>query len=88
MRTGRPKQPLILTDEERERLESLAHRSRSQPLLAKRARVVLACAEGQSNQSKRSGLDVCDIPVYRLRRTALLTPLAFALPSPSAISCY
>src|SRR6202789_3561575 len=51
MRTGRPKQPLILTDEERGRLESLAHRARSQPLLARRARVVLACAEGQSNQS-------------------------------------
>src|SRR5271156_1729139 len=51
MRTGRPKQPLILTDEEQERLESLAHRARSQPLLARRARVVLACAEGQSNQS-------------------------------------
>ncbi len=39
MRTGRPKQPLILTEEERERLESLAHRARSQPLLARRARV-------------------------------------------------
>jgi transposase len=51
MRTGRPKQPLMLTDEERERLESLAHRARSQPLLARRARVVLACAEGLSNQS-------------------------------------
>jgi len=25
MRTGRPKQPLILTEEERDRLESLAH---------------------------------------------------------------
>src|SRR6202034_3403209 len=51
MRTGRPKQPLTLTDEERERLESLAHRARSQPLLARRARVVLACAEGQSHQT-------------------------------------
>lgn len=51
MRTGRPKQPLMLTEEERERLESLAHRARSQPLLARRARVVLACAEGLSNQS-------------------------------------
>jgi hypothetical protein len=39
MRTGRPKQPLTLTEEERERLESLAHRARSQPLLARRARV-------------------------------------------------
>ena len=45
MRTGRPKQALILTDEERDRLQSLAHRARSQPLLARRARVVLACAK-------------------------------------------
>jgi transposase len=51
MRTGRPKQPLMLTAEQRQRLESLAHRSRSQPLLARRARVVLACAEGLDNKS-------------------------------------
>src|ERR1700691_619648 len=51
MRTGRPKQALTLTDEERERLESLAHRSRSQSLLARRARVVLACAEGLDNHA-------------------------------------
>lgn len=51
MRTGRPKQPLVLADEERERLQSLAHRARSQPLLARRARVVLACAEGLDNQA-------------------------------------
>jgi len=50
MRTGRPKQPLTVTEEERERLESLAHRARSQPLLARRARVVLACAEGLENR--------------------------------------
>jgi transposase len=51
MRTGRPKQQLVLADEERERLQSLAHRARSQPLLARRARVVLACAEGLDNQA-------------------------------------
>jgi transposase len=51
MRTGRPKQPLLLTEEERERLQSLAHRSRSQPLVARRARVVLACAEGLDNKA-------------------------------------
>jgi transposase len=50
MRTGRPKPPLIVTEEERERLESLAHRARSQALLARRARVVLACAEGLDNK--------------------------------------
>lgn len=49
MRTGRPKVALILTDDERQRLESLAHRSQTSPNLARRARVVLACAEGKSN---------------------------------------
>jgi hypothetical protein len=51
MRTGRPKQPFTLTEEDRERLESLAHRARSQALLARRARVVLGCAEGLDNQA-------------------------------------
>jgi transposase len=51
MRTGRPKQPLSVTDEERQRLESLAHRTRSQGLLARRARVVLGCAEGLDNKA-------------------------------------
>src|SRR3954464_13607634 len=51
MRTGRPKQPLTLTEEERERRQSLTHRARSQPLLARRARVVLACAEGLDNKT-------------------------------------
>ena len=46
MRTGRPKRPLILTAAEEVRLQSLAHRARSQPLLAQRARVILAAAQG------------------------------------------
>ena len=51
MRIGRPKQALVLTDEERDRLQSLAHRARSQSALARRARVVLACAEGLNNKT-------------------------------------
>src|SRR5437660_3662159 len=51
MRTGRPKQALSLTEEEQDRLQSLAHRARSQPLLARRARVVLACGEGLDNKT-------------------------------------
>jgi transposase len=42
---------LILTDDERDRLQSLAHRARSQPALARRARVVLACAQGLNNKT-------------------------------------
>jgi len=41
----------MLSEEERERLQSLAHRSRSQPLVARRARVVLACADGLDNKA-------------------------------------
>jgi len=45
MRTGRPKRPLTLTGDEQERLQSLAHRARSQPALARRARVVLTAVQ-------------------------------------------
>src|SRR3984893_9249842 len=51
MRTGRPKQALILTEEEQDRLQSLTHRARSHPLLARRARVVLACGAGLDNKT-------------------------------------
>lgn len=50
MRTGRPKLPLSWTPEERRELESLAHRSRSLPALARRAPIVLACAAGADNK--------------------------------------
>jgi transposase len=50
LRTGRPKVALILTDEERRRLESLAHRSRSAPHLARRARIILTCAQGRDSK--------------------------------------
>ena len=50
MRTGRPKVALILTEDERQRLDSLAHRSRSAPHVARRARIILACAEGTDSK--------------------------------------
>jgi transposase len=50
MRTGRPKVAVILTDDERRRLDSLAHRSRSAPAIARRARIILACADGTDSQ--------------------------------------
>src|ERR1019366_2342972 len=59
MRTGRPKQPLTLTAEEDDRLQSLAHRARSQPLLARRVRLVLACAEGLDNKTVAKKLRCC-----------------------------
>ena len=49
MPMGRPKVALLFTDDERQQLESLAHRSRTMPQLARRARIVLACADGHDN---------------------------------------
>jgi transposase len=47
---GRPKAPLILTDEERETLVRWSRRPKSAQALALRARIVLACAEGKTNK--------------------------------------
>jgi hypothetical protein len=46
MPLGRPKVALMVTDDERVRLDSLVHRSRTAPQLARRARIILACAGG------------------------------------------
>ena len=67
MRTGRPKVPLILTPEEARELESLAHRSRSAPALARRARIVLACAAGQDNKTAARRLHATPATVGKRR---------------------
>jgi transposase len=51
MRTGRPKKPLIVTSEERVKLQGWARRPKTAQRLALRSRIVLACAEGFSNQA-------------------------------------
>ena len=50
MRTGRPIAPLVVTGEERERLEEWSRRPKTAQALAQRARMVLACAAGNSNK--------------------------------------
>jgi transposase len=50
MRKGRPKVALILSDDERRRLDSVAHRSRTAPHVARRARIILACADGTDSK--------------------------------------
>ncbi|MEK6263138.1 MAG: IS630 family transposase [Planctomycetota bacterium] len=49
MRTGRPKAEVILTEEEREQLERWSRRPKTAQALAQRARIILACADGKSN---------------------------------------
>jgi transposase len=62
---------LTVTKEERERLQSLAHRPGSQAFLARRARVVLACAEGQDNKAVAKKLR-CSVGMVGKWRTRFL----------------
>jgi transposase len=67
MQTGRPKASLVLTPDERTELESLAHRSRSAPAVARRARLVLACAEGRDNTTVARRLRLSSTTVCKWR---------------------
>ena len=48
--SGRPKTTLVLTEAEREQLKALTLRRKTAQALALRARIVLACADGQDNK--------------------------------------
>jgi len=67
MGLGRPKVALILTDDERVRLDSLAHRSRTAPHLARRARIILACGEGHTNTAVAKRLRMSQVTVCKWR---------------------
>ena len=67
MRTGRPKAALMVTDDERRRLESLAHRARSAPHVARRARIILACAGGRDSKVVAQRLHVTPATVGKWR---------------------
>src|ERR1035438_3562163 len=47
---GRPKAPLVLSEEERDTLSRWARRPNSPQALALRSKIVLACAEGKTNE--------------------------------------
>ena len=57
-RKGRPIAPLTLTPAERTTLEGWARRRKTSQALALRARIVLRCAEGVSNQAVAAELGV------------------------------
>lgn len=58
MRTGRPIKPLLITEEERAKLELIARRPKTDQRTAQRARLVLACAAGTNNQTVAASLGV------------------------------
>ena len=65
---GRPKAELVLTDEERDTLTRWARRRKSAQALALRSRIVLACAEGLSNNEVAARQRVSQPTVGKWRR--------------------
>lgn len=86
MRTGRPRITFMVTDDERRRLESLAHRSRSAPHVARRARIILACAAGRETTRVAKQLHVSPTTVCTWRARFLVDRLdgLFDEPRPGA----
>jgi len=76
---GRPTQPIVLTDEERDKLQQWAHRPKTSQRLALRARIVLGCADGMENRQVARQLRITDQTVCKWRerfRQARLEGLA------------
>jgi transposase len=67
MRSGRPRAELVLTGEEREALEALTRRRKTAAGLAKRAGIVLACAEGADNKTVAKRLRCAPLTVGKWR---------------------
>jgi DNA invertase Pin-like site-specific DNA recombinase len=67
MRTGRPKKPLEITDEDREKVSMIARRPKSAQAMAMRARIVLSCEQGMSNSEVARKLHVTGATVGKWR---------------------
>src|SRR5438552_8671564 len=67
MRTGRPKKPLEITEEDRDKLRMIALRPKSAQALAMRARIVLSCGQGMSNFEVARKLDITGATVGKWR---------------------
>jgi transposase len=65
---GRQAVALVLTEAERRGLQDLAARRSTAQALALRARIVLACAEGEQNKQVAARLGACEATVAKWRR--------------------
>jgi transposase len=82
MRTGRPKIEVILSNDEREQLERWSRRPKTAQALAQRARIVLACAEGDSNDDVARRLKITAQTVGKWRRRFIAQRLEGLLDEP------
>jgi transposase len=64
---GRPKAPLVLTDDERATLERWARRAKTSQVLALRCKIILACATGVTNKAVAEQLGVWPQTVTKWR---------------------
>jgi len=67
MRTGRPKKPLEIADEDRDKLRTIALRPKSAQAMAMRARIVLCCGQGMSNSEVARKLHIAGATVGKWR---------------------
>lgn len=67
MRSGRPKKPFEVADEDRSKLNLIARRSKSSQALATRARIVLSCEKGMNNAEVAAKLNVAGATVGKWR---------------------
>ena len=68
---ARPLAPLLITDEERSELRGWARRPKTAQAIAMRARIILLCAEEQSNQDVADDLGVNRVTVGKWRKRFL-----------------
>jgi transposase len=68
---GRPKQPLVLSDDEREALTRWSRRPKSPHSVAQRARIVLLAADGMTNVAVAERVGVNQATVVKWRRRFL-----------------
>src|SRR5919202_2082357 len=82
---GRPKLPLVLSDEERQTLVRWSRRAKSSQALALRCRIVLGCAEGgglRANQDVAAQLGIWPQTVTKWRHRFLNRRLAGLVDEP------
>jgi transposase len=82
MRTGRPKVEVILSEDGREQLERWSRRPKTAQALAQRARIVLACAAGESNDDVGRRLKITAQTVGKWRRRFVADRLEGLLDEP------